>query len=168
MKQGAWPLVVRKVKEILSVYPKVKGIQVLNDMGTYMFATYAGQWIPDTPRRRAIVIDRLRTWVSFSNSSPVEGVLHAIGKFYRPDRPTSIFVLGDDFNGKSIDNVIKAVARINRKNAAGRSLVRIHTFGFPVLTLLTTRSENFIRFAHLMRILAEQNSGSFVGLNSLR
>jgi hypothetical protein len=168
MKQGAWPLVVKKLQEILSVYPKVKGIQVLNDMGTYMFASYRGKWIPDTPGRRAAVVDTLKTWVSFSNSSPVEGILHAIRSFYRPDRPTSIFVLGDDFNGKSIDAVIKTVARINKKNAAGQSLVRIHTFGFPVLLLLANRSVNFIRYAHLMRILAEQNSGSFVGLNSLR
>lgn len=93
----------------------------------------------------------------------------AVQTFYRPDRPTGIFVFGDDFNGPNIDDVVTAVARTNKKNAAGQTQIRIHTMGFPVLPLLAQQQrENFIRFAHLMRILAEQNSGSFVGLNSLR
>ena len=33
MRQYAWGLVIRKVQEVLQVYPKVKGIQVMNDMG---------------------------------------------------------------------------------------------------------------------------------------
>jgi hypothetical protein len=52
-------------------------------------------------------------------------------------------------------------------------MVRIHTFGFPVLPIhpqaqTPVFQQSFTRFAHLMRILAEQNSGSFVGLPSLR
>ncbi|HSE76393.1 MAG TPA: vWA domain-containing protein [Alphaproteobacteria bacterium] len=170
MQQGAWPLVVRKMQEVLNTYPQVKGIQVLNDQGTYMFPTYSGQWIPDTPARRTVVIDRLRTWNIFSASNPAPGIVQAIQTFYRPDRPTSIFVFGDDFNGPSIDEVVYAVARLNTRDPAGRSQVRIHTFGFPVLTLLAPSQyqANFSRFAHLMRLLAEQNSGSFVGLNALK
>lgn len=171
MKYGAWPLVMRKIEEILSVYPKVKGLQVLSDMGNYMFPSYRGQWIPDTPERRAIILKTLRGWNTFSNSSPVEGILAAVQTFYRPNRPTSIFVFGDDFNGPNIDDVVTAVARTNRKNAAGQTQIRIHTMGFPVLALLGSgrpEKANFVRFAHLMRVLAEQNSGSFVGLNSLR
>lgn len=172
MQQGAWPLVVRKMQEVLNSYPRVKGIQVLNDQGTYMFPTYTGDWIPDSPARRSAVIDRLRTWNIFSASNPAPGITQAIQTFYRPDRPTSIFVFGDDFNGSSIDEVVHSVARLNRKNAAGQSQVRIHTFGFPVLMLLpavpSQYQANFTRFAHLMRLLAEQNSGSFVGLNALR
>lgn len=172
MQQGAWPLVVRKMQEVLNSYPQVKGMQVLNDQGTYMFPTYAGQWIPDTPARRSVVIDRLRTWNIFSASNPAPGITQAIQTFYRADRPTSIFVFGDDFNGSSIDEVVHTVARLNRKSTAGQSQVRIHTFGFPVLMLLpavpSQYQANFTRFAHLMRLLAEQNSGSFVGLNALR
>lgn len=173
MQQGAWPLVVRKMQEILNSYPGVKGFQVLNDQGTYMFPTYAGDWIPDTPARRAIVIERLRGWNIFSASNPAPGITQAVRTFYRPDRPTSIFVFGDDFNGSSIDEVVRSVASLNRKNAAGQSMVRIHTFGFPVLPILPQAQlpqfqQSFMRFAHLMRVLAEQNSGSFVGLPSLR
>ena len=45
----AWDLMTQKLIETLEVYPEVKGIQVMNDMGEYMFGSYAGQWIPDTP-----------------------------------------------------------------------------------------------------------------------
>ncbi|MEN8687658.1 MAG: VWA domain-containing protein, partial [Desulfuromonadales bacterium] len=46
MQRFAWPLVRQKMKEILDIYPRVKGVQVLNDMGDYMFSQYAGNWIP--------------------------------------------------------------------------------------------------------------------------
>ena len=49
MKEFAWPLVMQKVHETLQVYPRLKGIQVMNDQGEYMFSQYAGEWIPDTP-----------------------------------------------------------------------------------------------------------------------
>src|SRR3546814_19764344 len=56
MKQGAWSLVVRKMEEILSSYPKVLGDQIMNDQGYYMFQAYAGPWIPDTPPRRTFIL----------------------------------------------------------------------------------------------------------------
>ena len=60
MSNYAWPLVVRKMAQTLDIYPKVKGIQVMNDMGQYMFSRYAGKWIPDTPARRKAILERLR------------------------------------------------------------------------------------------------------------
>ena len=62
MYNYAWPLVLQKVAETLAVYPRLKGIQVMNDMGNYMFTQYAGAWIPDTNARRRAIIDRLRSW----------------------------------------------------------------------------------------------------------
>ena len=174
MKKGAWPLVTEKIRQILDSYPKLKGLQVMNDMGSYMFPTFAGQWIADTPARRALVLERLRSWDSFSNSSPVEGIVEALGRYAATGRPTSIYVFGDDFNGRSIESVIETVTRLNRRTATGKPQMRIHTFGFPVLplmpvmALMSGRTDNFIRFAHLMRLLAEQNEGTFVGLNSLQ
>ncbi|MBT8123431.1 MAG: VWA domain-containing protein, partial [Gammaproteobacteria bacterium] len=52
MFNHGWGSVVQKLSEVLDIYPKVKGIQVMNDMGEYMFTQYAGKWIPDTPARR--------------------------------------------------------------------------------------------------------------------
>src|SRR3546814_20263197 len=60
MKQGAWSLVVRKMEEILSSYPKVLGVKIMNDQGYYMFSAYAGQWIPDTPQRASGILAHLR------------------------------------------------------------------------------------------------------------
>ena len=44
-----WGLVQRKLREALDAYPEVKGMQIMNDDGHYMFPEYAGQWIPDSP-----------------------------------------------------------------------------------------------------------------------
>lgn len=168
MRQQAWGLVVQKVREVLQVYPRVKGIQVMNDMGRYMFETFSGRWIPDTPSRRRAVIDRLKGWNSFSNSSPVEGIVAAIRSFYRKDRRISLYVFGDDFTGQNITNVVEEVARINALDEKGRPRVRIHAFGFPVLFKSAQHRANRERFSHLMRVLAERNAGSFVGLNAVR
>jgi len=40
MRGHAWPSVLSKLAEVLGIYPEVKGIQVLNDMGEYMFSSY--------------------------------------------------------------------------------------------------------------------------------
>lgn len=169
MLRIAWPMVIKKVEEVLSVYPNVKGIQVVNDMGSYMFGGYAGRWIPDTPARRKEVIRRLRNWKSFSNSSPVEGIKHAVRGYFRKGERISLYVFGDDFSSGSIDTVLSEIARINKQDVSGKTRVRIHTFGFPVLFANPAfGKENRARFAHLMRLLAEQNAGSFVGLTDFR
>jgi hypothetical protein len=168
MQQGAWPLVVRKMEEVLSVHPEVKGLQVINDTGRYMFTQYAGQWIQDTPARRKAIIDRLRNWQAFSNSSPVDGILHAVGQFGKDDKRVSLYIFGDDFSSGNLNDVVAEVARINARDAVGAPRVRIHAFGFPVLFLDDRGRANRIRFAHLMRVLAEQNAGAFVGLSSLK
>src|SRR5690606_8528193 len=39
----AWPLMLQKVEETLNIYPRVKGFQVMNDEGAYMFTSYRGK-----------------------------------------------------------------------------------------------------------------------------
>jgi hypothetical protein len=168
MSQGAWSLVLQKVSEILQIYPHVKGIQVMNDMGDYMYSQYKGRWIPDTPARRTAIIKRLASWFPFSNSSPVEGIEAAIRRFHTRDKKISLYVLGDDFASGSIQGVIDTVARLNRADSSGNRRVRIHTVGFPVQFGSGGLSINAVRYAALMRKLAEDNGGSFVGLNSVR
>ncbi len=169
MHEHAWPLVTQKITETLEIYPQVKGIQVMNDMGTYMFSQYTRRWIPDTPARRKAIVSRLRTWHPFSNSSPVEGIQQAIQRFFAKDKSISIYVFGDEFTGASIDAVVTAVDRLNRADASGKRRVRVHAVGFPVQF---SRPEPLqvtgIRFATLMRILARRNGGTFVGLNGLK
>ena len=165
----AWDLMTQKLIETLEVYPEVKGIQVMNDMGEYMFSSYAGQWIPDTPGRRAIITDRIRSWSPFSNSSPVEGITRAINTFWAPDRKISLYVFGDEFTGASIEAVIDTVDRINRSDSSGERRVRIHGVGFPVQFAAPPQFQDTgERFATLMRELARRNGGTFVGLERFR
>lgn len=168
MQRFAWPMVRQKMGEILAIYPHVKGVQVMNDMGEYMFSQYAGRWIPDSPARRRSILQRLASWAPFSNSSPVEGVTSAIRRFYSPDKNISLYVLGDDFSRGSIQDVIDTVTHHNRALRSGQRRVRVHAVGFPVLFSQPAAGMNVARFAALMRRLAEDNNGSFVGLNSLR
>ncbi len=169
MSNYAWPLVVRKMAQTLDIYPKVKGIQVMNDMGQYMFSRYAGKWIPDTPVRRKAILERLRGWSAFSNSSPVEGITQAIRTFAEPGKKISLYVFGDEFTGGSIDEVVRTVERINRRDAEGNRWVRIHAIGFPVLfTVPRVPEATGVRFATLMRVLCQENGGTFVGLNAVK
>lgn len=165
MQKGAWSQVLKKVTEVLDIYPQVKGMQVMNDMGDYMFSQYQGRWIPDTPARRKAIIKRLAGWEPFSNSSPVEGIQAAIRRFYASDKRISLYVFGDDFARGSIQSVVDTVAQLNRADRSGKRRVRIHAVGFPVLFAQGGLPVNSVRFAALMRKLAEDNGGSFVGLN---
>ena len=168
MFQNAWPRLIDVIVDTLNVYPDVKGIQIMNDMGDYMFDSFRGQWIPDTPARRSTIINTLRNWSPFSNSSPVEGVTAAINTYYAPDKKISIYVMGDDFQpGGSITQVLRTVDRLNAKDADGNPMVRIHAIGFPVIFALEPRyRQSAYRFANLMRELTQRNGGTFVGLNS--
>ena len=163
MANYAWPLMLRKMQEVLDVHPTVKGFQVMNDMGDYMFSGYRGRWLPDTPAQRKLVLERLRNWFPFSNSSPVEGIVEAIRTYYASGLRISLYVLGDEFTGSSIDAVVRTVDTINREDSTGKRRVRIHAIGFPVRP--DAPQYTSVRFATLMRILSDRNGGTFVGLN---
>ena len=169
MKQYAWTRVQQQIRETLEVYPQVKGIQVFNDMGEYMFRSYRNEWIPDTPTIRESILNSLRNWNAFSNSSPREGILVAIDTFYDPTKKISLYVYSDDFSSGSIDAVVREVDRRNRVGEDGSPRVRIHAVAFPVLyeasggQLLTSA-----RYAILMRELCQRNGGTFVALPTLR
>ncbi len=162
----SWGKMLEVFIDTLNIYPEVKGLQVMNDMGEYMFSSYRGKWIPDTPARRNAIISRLRNWRPFSNSSPVEGITRAIKTFYSADKKISLYVFGDEFTGPSISQVIKTVDRINIADKKGNRLVRIHAIGFPVqFSQAPIYQTTGIRFATLMRELTQKNGGTFVGLN---
>lgn len=164
----AWDMVMLKLEETLAIYPDLKGIQIMNDQGGYMFSQYRGKWIPDTEARREAIVERMKTWNPFSNSSPVEGITAAIQEFWAPDKRISIYVFGDDFTGASIDEVIETVDKLNRVDEQGNRRVRIHGVGFPVLFANRNAGRGGERFANLMRILCERNGGTFVGLQDFQ
>ena len=161
-----WENMIKQLITTLNVYPRLKGIQIMSDMGEYLFSRYRRTWIPDTEGRRKVIINTLRSWRAFSNSSPVEGITTAIRSFYDPGKKISIYVYGDEFTGPSIREVLDQVERINPKDKDGNTRVRIHAVGFPVPT---SAGEHFLltnkRYASLMRELTHNNGGAYVGLN---
>lgn len=166
MQNFHWERMINQLVTTLDVYPKVKGIQIMSDMGKYMFSQYRRKWMPDTPGRRKVIINTLRSWVTFSNSSPVEGITQAIRSFYDPNKKISIFVYGDEFTGRSIEEVVNTVDRLNPRDQNGNVKVRIHAVGFPAPLNAPVEYElTSNRFARLMRELTHRNNGTFVGLN---
>jgi hypothetical protein len=158
----SWQLMLKKMQETLDAYPTVKGFQVMNDQGIYMFPSYRGKWIPDTPAQRKTVLDRLRTWNAFSASSPVEGIMEAVRTYADQGKKISVYVFGDEFTGPSIDSAVKAIDFLNHKDATGERHVRIHALGFPLEP--DAPQYTSIRFATLMTIVCSRNGGTFVGL----
>jgi hypothetical protein len=168
MKQFMWDRVQQQLQETLEVYPTVKGIQVMNDEGEYMFKSYRDEWIPDTPARRQAILDALRDWDAFSNSNPREGILAAIDRFYDPDKKISLYVYSDDFAQGSINPVVREIDRRNRADASGNRRVRIHAVAFPAIYAAVGELYTAADFATLMRVICQRNGGTFVALPLLR
>ena len=130
--QQKWGWVERKLGEVLNVYPRVKGIQIMNDNGSYMFQNQSGRWMADTPQLRQAIKNQMRVWAPFSDSDPSDGIAYAIRTFWAADKKISIYVLGDEFQGNSAEAVMRQIAGINVEDENGDRLVRIHAIGFPV------------------------------------
>lgn len=162
--KSVWPTVMEKISETLQVYPRVKGFQIMNDMGKYMFGDTVGKWIKDSVKKREQAIRVLGGWEPYSNSSPVEGITEAVRSYRNFGNKVSIYVFGDDFQrGPMIENVAREVAELNRSDKTGEPVFRIHAVGFP-----TAMSSDYNRFANLMRVLSVRNDGTFVGLTDVR
>lgn len=164
--QGIWPWVVQKFEEVLNIYPEVKGLRVLNDMGQHMYSRPPGEWLRDTPSRRQLIIRTLRNWKVPSNSSPVEGVTAAIETYYDPKKRISIYVFGDDFTGRSVESVVDYVDTKNIADEEGNRRVRIHAIGFPNPRYIPRGNpqRQIYDLSKLMRELTVRNNGTFVGL----
>jgi len=153
-----WPRVSSQVLNVLKIHPKVKGFQIMNDNGNHLISSYAGKWIPDTPKRRRAVMGLFKTWNSASNSSPVEGLELALRRYAKPDISLSIYIFGDDYSGASYNPVIETISRLNRNKTTGKRLAKIHAIGF--MSQYTTN-----RFSILMRELTKRNGGTFLALH---
>jgi hypothetical protein len=162
MTSGHWAEAQQVMQEILNIYPKVKGMQIMDDEGKVMLGGTRAQWLTDTSVQRKQIIDKMKNWRAFSNSSPVEGIEEAIKVYWAADKRISLYVLGDEFTGDSIQKALDDVATLNKLDKDGRRLVRIHAVGFPNSAGMTPFTS--IRFSALMRLMCEQNNGTFVGI----
>ncbi|TDF36589.1 hypothetical protein EYS14_17865 [Alteromonadaceae bacterium M269] len=161
MKQ-MWNRVLKQMDNILNNHPKVKGFQVMNDMGRYL-AGAKGRWHKDTPRIRSTILAQMQNWSAFSNSSPVEGLQEALKTYAKPRASLSIYILGDEYTGGSYDPVINTLNELNTDRRTGDRIARVHAIGFiPNVTgsnFQTTR-----QFGTLMREVTRQNRGTFIAL----
>jgi hypothetical protein len=162
MQADNWENAQNVMKEILDIYPKVKGIQVLDDEGKPMFPSTKGQWLQDTPAQRTKILTTMINWKPYSNSSPVEGIGAAVQGWWSADKKISVYVIGDDFTGSSVEAALAAVRKYNPVDRMGRHRIRIHAIGMPD----GPSSPPFInqRFSVLMRAMCDENEGTFVGL----
>jgi hypothetical protein len=162
MTSNHWDVNLAIVDEILSLYPHVQGLQVLNDQGTYMYEGTRGHWLADTAQQRKEIRERARRWRAFSQSNPVPGMEEAVRSYWAPDRRVSVFVLGDEFTGDSMQEALDSIGSLNKPGADGRRPLRIHAIGFPEGADMSPFTN--IRFSALMRLICEQNDGTFVGM----
>ena len=163
MLSGHWETAQGVLREILSIYPKVKGIQVIDDNGKEMLSGTRGQWLQDSPGMRDRLVETMKNWRAFSDSNPADGIEIAIRNYYSEDKRISLYVLGDEFTGDSIQQALDAVRKVNHSDQRGRRRFRIHAVGFSEGQMAPFTN---IRFAALMRYMCEQNDGTFVGLTS--
>jgi hypothetical protein len=166
MQGGHWETAIEVMREILDIYPRLKGVQIVDDNGRELFAGTRGRWMTDSPALRTDIVQRMRTWRTFSDSNPADGIEQAIKTYWSADKRISIYVLGDEFTGESIQLALDAVDRINRPDSSGRRRVRIHAVGFPEAPGMTPFTN--IRFSALMRAMCERNDGTFVGLTNTK
>ncbi len=166
MQGGHWETAIEVMREILDIYPRLKGVQIVDDNGRELFGGSRGRWLTDSPSLRTDIVQRMRSWRSFSDSNPADGIEAAIKTYWSADKRISIYVLGDEFTGESIQAALDAVDRINRPDEGGRRRVRIHAVGFPEAPGMTPFTN--IRFSALMRAMCERNDGTFVGLTNTK
>jgi hypothetical protein len=163
MQGSHWETAIEVMREVLDIYPSVKGLQIVDDNGKEMLGGTRGTWLRDSPEIRKRVVQSMRGWATFSDSDPADGIEIAIKNYWAPDKRISLYVLGDEFTGKSIQAALDSVARVNRADDQGRRRVRIHSIGFPEGGMAPFTN---IRFSALMRAMCEQNNGTFVGITN--
>jgi hypothetical protein len=163
MTDDHWQATNKIMSEALDIYPRLKGLQIINDQGRYMFEDQGGKWLTDGDRLRDRIRQRLPTWTPFSRSDPVPGIRLALQQFRQAGQRVSVYVIGDEFAG---DSMQVALDSINRLNAADgkRPRARIHAIGFPAGPGRDPFTN--VQFSALMRLVTAQNGGTFVGITS--
>lgn len=159
--QGIWDHVIKEMERFWLLYPDIKGFQIMNDNGHYLTRIGSGRWIPDTTLARKTALHKMKSWFSFSNSSPAEGVVQAIDDLYRDDIKMAIVVVGDEYASGSFTPLLEQIDRKVRSRSVKADSLRIHSLGF---WNMVGGSGN--RFAMLMRALTSRYDGAFVAIEA--
>lgn len=170
---GLWPIVIRKVDELLDSYPELKGLQLIDGDGRFIMGRNArgtGGWIQDSKQVRDDIKRYLRRYDQDSISNPVPGIYNAINYLYdkeNPDMKMAIYVFGDEFIDTA-DQVINRLNQLNPPDENGNRKVVINAIGFPTTIRYTFSMFNTgLKFANLMRTVCYQHGGAFIALQDL-
>ena len=143
------------LRALLDVHPSVKGFQIMSDDGRFLSSSTAGTWIKDSKVKRDQAFSRYQRWITSSDSNPADGIEKALKTYAKGNISLSIYVLGDDFNGASYDQVLNVVKHYNVNKITGEPIASIHGIEFRP-------SGGDDRFATLMKEVAYRNNGVFV------
>lgn len=155
-----WRRVMRELENVLDIHPQVKGFQIMDTNGRHLWSGYAGKWIADTPSRRKSALKMMAIWNSGAASTPLQGIRTALRTYAGRTESLALYVFGDDYASGGYDRAVRDIAEWNRDRKTGKPRARIHAIGF----LPKDGSVNAGRFATLMREVARQNRGAYVGL----
>ena len=157
-----WDAVIDEITNVLSLYPQVRGFQILNDQGNYLYSGNRRRWIPDSPENRRRALDRMRNWLwmPYSASNPAPGITTAVRDLYDKDRKMAIFVFGDDYAGNDFDAFLNRIDRAVASARAGEGSFRLHAIGFSNEGIASTP----LNFGVLMRELTRRHAGAFLAL----
>jgi hypothetical protein len=163
-----WPIAIRKIEEVLDVYPTVQGIQALDGDGRFIMG--GGQWLPDSPETRAQLRRALRRYDVFSESNPTNGIFRAIRVLFdknNPEMKMGIYLFGDEFTGTA-DPVLRTLDQLNPADENGHRKIVINAIGFPTTIRYEFSMGNTgLKLANLMREVCYQHGGAFIALQDL-
>jgi len=159
-----WPYVITKINQVIDTYPEIKGLQVLDADGDYLYKGFRGKWLDDSPARRRLLNTAISGWGEGSFSNPAPGIMTAIRDLKSDDKKISIWVFADDYQAftAELDRDIKIIQDLVSSDDGVRR-VRIH--GIGIRTPQSSAPESLALF---MRELTYRNGGTFVGLNDYR
>jgi hypothetical protein len=171
---GLWPIVVRKVGEILDSYPQIEGVQLLDGDGRFIMGPRRGTgteaWIKDSPEVRDQIVRTLRRYDQDSISNPVPGIRNALRFLYDKDNPNMkmvCYLFGDEFIDLA-DPAIRQLDELNPADENGHRKVVINAIGFPTTIRFTfSMGQTGVKFANLMRTVCYQHGGAFIALQDL-
>ncbi|NVK54943.1 MAG: VWA domain-containing protein [Alteromonadaceae bacterium] len=155
---GKWNKVMNVVSDILNNHPKMKGFQIMNADGDYLYGTQAGRWLNDSPNMRQQAIARMRSFPG-GGSNPELGMLEALKRYKNQPGKVSMYVFGDDYSTSGLDAVVRNITAAN-KDSGGDPKFRIHGVGFYF-----ANNNNARGFATFMQAVAKRNRGAFIGLH---
>ena len=168
---GLWAVAIRKIEEVLDVYPSIEGIQVLDADGRFvMGGGRNGGWLPDSPDTRQAIKSTLRRYNADTISNPVPGIFRAMRTLFDPkdeNMRMGIYVFGDEFT-ETADPVLRRLDELNPADENGKRKVVINAIGFPTtIQFQFSMGNTGVKFANLMREITYQHGGAFIAVQDL-